>query len=62
MASFPVEDLLKGYIMYDQSDHDDKEPTTDSFELVVEDGENRSPLSRLTIDIQVCCLINLHCH
>lgn len=54
MASFSVEDLLKGYIMYDQSDHDGKELSADSFELVVEDGENRSPLSRLTIDIQVC--------
>ena len=42
-------DFQNGYITYVQSDHEDKEPGRDSFILVVEDGENRSPPTSVSV-------------
>ena len=53
MATFSVTDFQNGYITYVQSNHEDKEPGRDSFILVVEDGENRSPPTSVSVTIHV---------
>ncbi|XP_071953706.1 extracellular matrix organizing protein FRAS1-like [Antedon mediterranea] len=53
ITSFPVQDLLDNSIFYVQSIHKGMEPTVDGFLFYVTDGENRSPLYRLNISIQL---------
>ena len=57
VSSFPVEDLVSGYINYVQSDHKGTEPTRDGLVFHVTDGKNRSPSVALNFSIMVGALI-----
>lgn len=59
VSSFPVTDLQNEYILYDQSDHLNKEPVHDGFIFHVRDGRNRSPSRYFNISVQVMAQINL---
>lgn len=53
VSSFPVQDLINGYIYYIQSDHKNKEPAMDHFLFHATDGRNKSPVMTLNISIMV---------
>ena len=53
VSSFPVQDLINGYVSYIQSDHKNKEPVQDHFQFHVTDGRNKSPVKTLNISIVV---------
>ena len=53
ILSFPYTDVIDRHIVYVQSDHKGKEPTTDAFLFYVTDGVNQSPLVRFNISISV---------
>lgn len=54
LNSFSLVNLIEGQaIRYVQSDHKNKEPTTDSFIFHASDGINESPTFKFIIDIQV---------
>ena len=58
VRSFTVEDLVEGYIYYEQSDHRNKEPVADALLFTVTDGNNTTPYNRLNITITVRHQIN----
>ncbi|ESO99609.1 hypothetical protein LOTGIDRAFT_173674 [Lottia gigantea] len=51
VTSFPVQDLLDRKMIYNQSDHLNKEPVWDGILFHVTDGENTSPPKRLNFTI-----------
>ena len=53
VSSFPVQDLIDGYVIYIQSDHENKEPAQDHFQFHATDGRNKSPVRTLNISILV---------
>ncbi|CAF0709362.1 unnamed protein product [Brachionus calyciflorus] len=54
LTSFPLVDLIDGLsIRYVQNDHQNKEPTMDSFIFHVSDGTNESPTQKFTINIEI---------
>jgi hypothetical protein len=56
VSSFPLRDLLDGYVLYEQNNHQNKEPAWDGFLFHVSDGTNQSPTHRVNISI----LVNTH--
>lgn len=61
LNSFPLKDLKEGlFIRYVQSDHQNKEPVTDSFIFHASDGVNESPTYKFVIKIIVrFCFIQI---
>lgn len=53
VSSFTLQDIVEGYIYYEQSDHSNKEPVADGFLFTVTDGNNTTPYYRLNITISV---------
>lgn len=53
VSSFTLQDIVEGYIYYEQSDHGNKEPVADGFLFTVTDGNNTTPYYRLNITISV---------
>lgn len=53
VSSFTLQDIVEGYINYEQSDHSNKEPVADGFLFTVTDGNNTTPYYRLNITIRV---------
>lgn len=53
VTSFTLQDIVEGYIYYEQNDHSNKEPVADGFLFTVTDGNNTTPYYRLNITIGV---------